>query len=159
MVPVAGGDPLLVRDSGQAPEFDHTGTRVYVREVRNEKNTLFSVGVPAGRTELPGRDEIEHVRSDNATQFAISPDGKWIAFEERYKTYVAPFPRTGRPVDIGPATQAYPVQRVSRDAGFYLHWSADSRRRLLDAGAGAVLARRRGNVCVRSAGRICRQRA
>ena len=128
VVPVAGGDPLLVRDSGQAPEFDHTGTRVYVREVRNEKNTLLSVGVPAGRTELPGRDEIEHVRSDNATQFAISPDGKWIAFEERYKTYVAPFPRTGRPVDIGPATQAYPVQRVSRDAGFYLHWSADSRR-------------------------------
>ena len=49
VVPVAGGDPLLVRDSGQAPEFDHTGTRVYVREVRNEKNTLLSVGVPAGR--------------------------------------------------------------------------------------------------------------
>jgi imidazolonepropionase-like amidohydrolase/Tol biopolymer transport system component len=128
VVPVAGGEPVLVRDSGLAPEFDHTGTRVYVREVRNEKNSLFSVGVPAGRTELPGRDEIEHVRSDNAMQFAVSPDGKWIAFEERYKTYLAPFPRTGRPVDIGPATQAYPVQRVSRDAGFYLHWSADSRR-------------------------------
>ena len=77
---------------------------------------------------LPGRDEIEHVRSDNATQFAPSPDGKWLAFEERFKTFVAPFPRTGRPVDIGPATQAYPVQRVSRDAGFYLHWSGDSRR-------------------------------
>ena len=128
VVPVAGGDPVMVRDSGQSPEFDHTGTRIYVRDVRNEKNTLFSVGVPAGRSELPGRDEIEHVRSDNATQFAVSPDGKWVAFEERYKTYIAPFPRTGRPVDIGPATQAYPVQRVSRDAGFYLHWSADSRR-------------------------------
>ena len=128
VVPVVGGDPVLVRDTGEEPEFDHTGTRVYLREVRNEKNTLFSVGVPAGRTELPGRDEIEHVRSDNATQFAVSPDGKWIAFEERYKTYVAAFPRTGRAVDIGPATQAYPVQRVSRDAGFYLHWSADSRR-------------------------------
>ena len=68
------------------------------------------------------------MRSDNATQFAPSPDGKWIAFEERFRTFVAPFPRTGRPVDIGPATQAYPVQRVSRDAGFYLHWSGDSRR-------------------------------
>jgi imidazolonepropionase-like amidohydrolase len=31
-------------------------------------------------------------------------------------------------VDIGPTTQSYPVQRVSRDAGFYLHWSADGRR-------------------------------
>ena len=45
-----------------------------------------------------------------------------------YRTYVAPFPRTGRPVDIGPAAQTYPVQRVSRDAGFYLHWSGDSSR-------------------------------
>jgi len=131
VVPVdaaGGGEPLLARESGNAPEFDHTGARIYVREVRNEKFTLLSVGVPAVKTALPGRDEIEHVRSDNATQMVPSPDGKWLAFEERYRTFIAPFPRAGRPVDIGPATQAYPVQRVSRDAGFYLHWSADSRR-------------------------------
>ena len=77
---------------------------------------------------MPGRDEIEHVRSPNATQYAIAPNGEWIAFEERFKTFIAPFPRTGRPIDIGPTTQAYPVQRVSRDAGFFLHWSGDSRR-------------------------------
>ena len=68
------------------------------------------------------------MRSDNATQIVPSPDGQWVAFEERYRTYVAAFPRTGRPVDVGPATQTYPVQRVSRDAGYYLHWSGDSRR-------------------------------
>jgi Tol biopolymer transport system component/imidazolonepropionase-like amidohydrolase len=128
VVPAAGGEPLLVRDGGAAPEFDHTGTRIYLREVRNEKFVLFSVSVPSTASELPGRDEIEHVRSDNATQYAPSPDGKWIAFEERFRTFVAPFPRTGRPVDVGPGTQSHPVQRVSRDAGFYLHWSGDSRR-------------------------------
>ncbi|MGH9373836.1 MAG: amidohydrolase family protein [Vicinamibacterales bacterium] len=128
VVSTAGGEPELVRDNGNAPEFDHTGTRIYVRESRNEKFILLSVGLPAGDSPLPGRDEIEHVRSDNATQYAPSPDGQWIAFEERFKTYVAPFPRTGRPVDIGPTTESYPVQRVSRDAGFYLHWSGDSRR-------------------------------
>ncbi len=128
VVPVAGGEPVLVRDSGDTPEFDHTGTRIYVREVREGKFTLLSVGVPAGASPLPGRDEIVHVRSENATQFAPSPDGRWIAFEERFKTFVAPFPRTGRPVDIGPSTEAYPVQRVSRDAGFYLHWSGDGQR-------------------------------
>ena len=128
VVPVAGGEPMLVRDSGTAPEFDHTGTRIYLREIRNEKSVLLSVGVPSAGTPLPGRDEIEHVRSDNATQYAPSPDGKWIAFEERFRTFIAPFPRTGRPVDIGPGTQSYPVQRVSRDAGFYLHWSGDSTR-------------------------------
>jgi imidazolonepropionase-like amidohydrolase/Tol biopolymer transport system component len=128
VVPAAGGEPRLVRDAGTAPEFDHTGTRIYLREVRNEKFVLFSVGVPSAGSPLPGRDEIEHVRSDNAVQYAPSPDGKWIAFEERFRTFVAPFPRTGRPVDVGPGTQSYPVQRVSRDAGFYLHWSADSTR-------------------------------
>ena len=95
-------------------------------DVRNEKFVLLSVGLPSGESPLPGRDEIEHVRSDNAQQIVPSPDDKWIAFEERYKTYIAPFPRTGRAVDIGPGTQAYPVQRVSRDAGYYLHWSGDS---------------------------------
>jgi imidazolonepropionase-like amidohydrolase/Tol biopolymer transport system component len=128
VVPVSGGEPVLVRESGAEPEFDHTGTRIYVREMRNEKYTLLSVGVPAGESPLPGRDEIEHINSANAMQYAPSPDGKWIAFEERYKTFIAPFPKTGRPIEIGPATQAYPVQRVSRDAGFYLHWSGDSRR-------------------------------
>jgi imidazolonepropionase-like amidohydrolase/Tol biopolymer transport system component len=128
VVSTAGGEPLLVREEGTEPEFDHTGTRIYLRETRNEKYTLFSVGVPASASVTPGRDEIEHVRSDNATQYAPSPDGKWLAFEERFKTFVAPFPRTGRPVDIGPTTQSYPVHRVSRDAGFYLHWSGDSRR-------------------------------
>jgi WD40-like Beta Propeller Repeat len=124
--PSAGGTPLLARDGGLDPEFDHTGTRIYVREVRNEKYTLLSVGVPTAASPLPGRDEIEHVRSDNATQIVPSPDGQWIAFEERFRTYVAAFPRTGRPVDVGPGTATYPVQRVSRDAGFYLHWSGDA---------------------------------
>ena len=128
VVDAAGGEPLLVREAGTDPAFDHTGTRIYLRETRNEKYTLFSVGVPSAASPVPGRDEIEHVRSDNAVQYAVSPDGKWIAFEERFKTFIAPFPHTGRPIDIGPTSQAYPVQRVSRDAGFNLHWSGDSRR-------------------------------
>jgi imidazolonepropionase-like amidohydrolase/Tol biopolymer transport system component len=128
VVPAAGGTPLLARETGSDPEFDHTGTRIYVREVRNEKYTLLSIGVPTAASLVPGRDEIEHVRSDNATQLVPSPDGKWIAFEERFKTFVAAFPHTGRPIDVGPATQTYPVQRISRDAGFYLHWSGDGRR-------------------------------
>jgi imidazolonepropionase-like amidohydrolase/Tol biopolymer transport system component len=128
VVRVDGGDPVLVREGGASPQFDHTGKRVYVTEVRDEKFTLVSVGLPSGDSPLPGRDEIEHVRSENARQFVPSPDGQWIAFEERFRTFVAPFPRTGRPVDIGPSTQAYPVQRVSRDAGYYLHWSGDGSR-------------------------------
>ena len=60
---------------------------------------------------------------ENATQIVPSPDGKWVAFAERYHAFVAAFPRSGRPVDLGPQVSAYPVARISRDAGMYLHWS------------------------------------
>ncbi|MEO6214302.1 MAG: amidohydrolase family protein [Vicinamibacterales bacterium] len=128
VVPTSGGEPLLAREGGAEPEFDHTGTRIYFRDSRAGAYTLVSIGVPTAASPLPGRDEIEHVKSPNATAYAISPDGAWLAFEERFKTFIAPFPRTGRVVEIGPSTTAYPVQRVSRDAGFFLHWSADGKR-------------------------------
>jgi imidazolonepropionase-like amidohydrolase len=51
-----------------------------------------------------------------------------VAFSERWQVFVMPFPRTGRPVDVGPGSRGMPQARISRDAGFFLHWSADSRR-------------------------------
>ena len=113
--------PRLVREGGLDPQFDHTGTRVYFRERRGEKFVLASV-------DLSGGDEQVHFQSDNATQIVPSPDGKWVAFAERYRAYVAAFPRSGRPVDLGPTVAGYPVSRISRDAGLYLHWSGDSRQ-------------------------------
>ena len=112
-------DPRFLRDSGHEPQFDHAGTRIYFRERRDEKFVLASV-------DLNGEDEIVHLQSDNATQIVPSPDGRWVAFAERYHAYVAAFPRPGRPVALGPATTAFPVARMSRDAGLYLHWSGDS---------------------------------
>ena len=40
---------------------------------------------------------------------------------------MAPFVQTGQPLDIGPKTTAIPLKRVTRDAGYWLHWSGDSR--------------------------------
>ncbi|MGH7475611.1 MAG: amidohydrolase family protein [Longimicrobiales bacterium] len=122
LVPVDGSAaPRRVTDTGFEAEFDHTGERLYLRTNRDDKFTLLSV-------DLNGGDETVHLQSENATQFAPSPDGRWVAFTERYHAYVAAFPRTGRPVDIGPGSRAFPVQRISRDAGLYLHWSGDSQR-------------------------------
>jgi len=110
--------PRLVRDAGSEPEFDHTGTRLYFRETRAQF-VLASV-------DLQGKDEQVHFQSPNATDIAPSPDGKWIAFQERWHLFVTPFSRTGRPVDIGPAVKGVPVAQISRDAGFFAHWSGDS---------------------------------
>jgi len=122
VVPADGSAPgRRVREVGTAPQFDSTGRRIYLRERRGEKFVLLSVT-------LDGGDEFVHFQSDNATQIVPSPDGKWVAFAERYKAYVAPFPRTGRTVDLAPKTEAFPVAQVSRDTGFYIHWSGDSQK-------------------------------
>ena len=121
IVDTAGGEPRLVREAGSAPQFDHTGTRIYFRERRGEKFVLASV-------DLTGGDERVHFQSDNATEIVPSPDGRWVAFAERYRAYVAAFPNSGRTVDLGPSVAGYPVARISRDAGTYLQWSGDSRR-------------------------------
>ncbi len=119
VVSVDGGEPTLVRELGAAPRFDHTGERVYFRERRDDKTVLASV-------ELDGSEEIVHLESENATQIVPSPDGRWVAFVERFKVFIAPFPRTGRTVSIGPGGSAIPVKEVSGDMGDYIHWSGDS---------------------------------
>ena len=119
--------PRLVRESGTHPMFDHTGKRIFVNDSRGGKFVLLSVGIGDPGSPLAGSDEVVHFQSENAMQIVPSPDGKWVAFSERWHAFVAPFPRTGRPVDLGPAINGYPVARISRDAGFYLHWSGDSR--------------------------------
>ena len=105
-----------MREDGTDPEFDHTGTRLYFRDRRDNKTVLASVT-------LGNADEIVHARSDNATQIVPSPDGRWLAFTERWRAYVAPFPQTGRPVDLAPKGTAFPIAQVSRDSGWSLHWS------------------------------------
>ncbi len=78
--------------------------------------------------DLDGKDPRTHLRSDNATEFRVSPDGRWVAWTERFNAYVTPFAATGKPIEIGPKSTALPVRRVTRDAGEFLHWSGDSKR-------------------------------
>jgi len=129
IVPTDGSAaPRLVRESGSDPMFDHTGKRIYVSDSRNSKFVLVSVGIDDPASPLGGSDEIVHFQSENATEIVPSPDGKWVAFSERWHAFVAPFPHSGRTIDLGPTTSGYPVARISRDAGFNLHWSGDSRK-------------------------------
>jgi imidazolonepropionase-like amidohydrolase/Tol biopolymer transport system component len=120
VVPADGSaPPRKVRDGGTEPRFDHTGARIYVLTGGGPGRRLVS-------TDLHGGDEVVHLESANATQIVPSPDGRWVAFAERYHAYLMPFPQAGRTVRLGPEVRAYPVARISRDAGMYLHWSSSS---------------------------------
>jgi imidazolonepropionase-like amidohydrolase/Tol biopolymer transport system component len=124
-VPAGGepfkGEPFKITADGFLPHFGADSDRVFLLRFADEdKRQLVSVG-------LDGREERVHLSSDNANEFRVSPDGRWVAFSERFNAYVAPFVATGKAVDVGPKTSSLPVTRVSRDAGEYLRWSGDSK--------------------------------
>jgi Tol biopolymer transport system component/imidazolonepropionase-like amidohydrolase len=120
-----GKNMRFITDSGNNPEFSPDGKRIYV----STGGTLFGALDKSFKSyDLNGQDEKVHVKSKYAHSFMPSPDGKWLAFIELHKTYICAFPQTGKTVDLGADTKAIPVTQVSRDAGYNLHWSGDSKQ-------------------------------
>lgn len=121
VVPAAGGKGAKVADHGVLPHFGASSDRVFFLDFGDEdRRSLKSI-------ELSGKDEYTHAGSEAATDFRVSPDGRWVAFQERFQVFVMPFAFTSKPLDIGPKAGGLPVKRVSKDAGDYLGWSGDSK--------------------------------
>jgi imidazolonepropionase-like amidohydrolase/Tol biopolymer transport system component len=120
ITPASGGDARKVTADGFAPHFGAHNDRFYYMSLQPEnRRALKSV-------DLSGADVRTHLVSEAATQFRVSPDGRWIALTEGFNAHIAPLVATGRTIDIGPQTKALPLRRVSRDAGDWIHWSGDS---------------------------------
>lgn len=117
--------PRLICEGGDNPRFSADGKRILVQT----GGSLFG---PLDKSlksyDLNGKDEKVHVKSKYAHSFTVSPDGKWLAFIELHKTYICAFPETGKTLDLSADTKAIPATCVSRDAGYNLHWSADSKK-------------------------------
>ena len=122
VVPAAGGKSALITKKGASPEFGASNDRVFFMTFEDEdKRALHSIGID--RT-----DERAHLLSAFATEYALSPDEKWVAWREKFNAYIAPFVRTGKTVEIGPDTKSIPIAKVTKEAGEYLHWSGDASR-------------------------------
>jgi len=120
---VAGGKPFRLVRKGVHPHFAADSDRLYFMTVegagQEDKRELRSIG-------LDGREERTHLRSKWATEYAVSPDGRWAAFAEGQHVWVIPFPATGRVQEVGPKMKSLPVARVTRDAGEHIQWLGDS---------------------------------
>jgi imidazolonepropionase-like amidohydrolase/Tol biopolymer transport system component len=122
VAPTAGGAPKLVTKRGAFPQFGASSDRIYFMTFEDEDKRALRV------INLDKTDERTLYLSAFATAYEISPDEKWIAWQEKFNAWIAPFVRTGKAVDIGPDTKSIPVKRVSKDCGDYLHWSGDATR-------------------------------
>ena len=120
------GEPSRITKDGAAPQFGASNDRVFVTRMRTTNEVDLSTTLVS--MTLAGGEEHEIVKSERATEFAVSPDGKWLAFVEGFQAYVMALPATGRRMDIGPKSESLPTRRLSLNAGEYLHWSGDSAR-------------------------------
>ncbi len=124
-MPASGGDAVRITTDGIRPHFGAANNRVYFTTFEEEdKRELHSIDL--GESDVAHRGQRTHLTSEAATELKISPDGRWVAFSERFNAYVAPFTAAAKAVSIGPKTDSIPVRQISRDAGEYLHWSGDS---------------------------------
>lgn len=112
-----GTQESFVTARGDMPRFNKKGDRIF-----------FQTGTGLGSCKLDGSDEKVILKSTYGNQFTVSPDENWIAFVDLHKAYIAAFPKTGKTIDIGSGTSDFPVKVVTKDAGFNLHFSSDSRK-------------------------------
>ena len=124
VINAGGGEPQFVTTSGEYPRFSADGKRIMYQTggyiFGNINKTYKSV-------KLDGTDEKTLFKTKYVTQFAPSPDNKWVAFSELHKVYVAPMPAPGQELALSKSMKHLPVAQVARDAGINLHWSTDSK--------------------------------
>ena len=124
VMPARGGESRRIHRNGFLPHFGASSDRVFFMTIaEGEEGTRSLKSV-----RLDGSEEVTHLTSEAAAELRVSPDEEWVAFSESFNAYIVPFVRGARALKIGPNEKALPLRRVTRDAGEYLHWSADSRR-------------------------------
>ncbi|MCG8461390.1 MAG: amidohydrolase family protein, partial [Holophagales bacterium] len=121
VVPIsADAEPRLLEENGYAPHFADGAERVYFTTFEAEdRRALRSL-------QLDGLEPRHHATSDAATEYRVSPDGRWLAWAERYKVHLVPFLASAKPLQLGPGASSVPLAEVAKNAGEYLHWSGDA---------------------------------
>ena len=122
-IPANGGSEMMITDGGAFPRFNADGSRIYYQS----GGYIFGgINKSYRSVNLRGEDEKTHFTSSYGHEFVPSPDGEWMAFSNLHKVYIAPVPKTGQTIELNPNTRSIPVKQVSSEAGYHMHWSANS---------------------------------
>jgi len=112
---------------GARPRFSPDGKRILFPESKGQgrdaaKGVLLSVN-------RDGTDRREILEVGNAVDIVPSPDGAWVAFVEQHHAWVAAVPETGRKsFAVTRDAGGTPGWRLSKEAGDWVDFTADSRR-------------------------------
>ncbi|KKO46196.1 amidohydrolase [Arsukibacterium ikkense] len=114
-----GGESELIARNGRAPMFGAGNDKVYAMDFGSSPS-LISI-------DLQKHSQQTLYTAKFGTEFKLSPDGKYLAFADRFKVFVTPFIERGRAIDISGTDKQLPVKQLSVRAGEYISWSGDSR--------------------------------
>jgi len=105
------------------PQFDAAGERIYFVE------NVDATGPNPPKTELvsvkpDGTDKRTHLRFTRAEEAVVSPDGRWVAFNEQYNAWVTALPPLGaQTVDIDLGGAALPLAQFTDEGGEWVQWA------------------------------------
>ncbi len=112
--------PQRISKRGHTPHFGGNNDRVFFSTMEGDKTALASIGVH-------GFEERVHFTSDHASEWHVSPDGKHLAFAERFKVFLTPFAQHGETLHVGPDGGSLPVKPLSQRAGENISWRLDGK--------------------------------
>ncbi len=110
--------PELITEKGSHPQFADDNEHIYFMQ-NGEKPSLSVIDVKTKKIQKLYESEL-------ATEFKVSPDGKYLAFSERFKVFVTPFINRGKTLNIGPEDKQFPVEQLSVRAGENISWNNNS---------------------------------
>jgi Tol biopolymer transport system component/imidazolonepropionase-like amidohydrolase len=131
VIPSAGGTASYVigtKNRGAnrrmaRPQFDADGKRIYFVEDADAqgptppKTVLVSV-------KPDGTDKRTHLKFTRAEEAMLSPDGRWVAFNEQYNAWVTALPQLGaQTVDIELGGAALPLAQLTDEGGEWVNWA------------------------------------
>ena len=144
-VPAKGGNAKLITESGVQPHFGAKNDRIYV--TRGGKTPHIS------RVDLDGQNDTKLYQGKFASEYSVSPDGKHLAFAERFKVFVTPFVERGDVINIGPKAKNLPVEQLSMRAGEGINWNGKSNELYWSLGADLFQASVKGLFDIKSDGK------
>jgi imidazolonepropionase-like amidohydrolase/Tol biopolymer transport system component len=116
--------PKLITEEGGAPQFGADNRHLYVTREIHDNEVDFHTDLV--QIDLEQRREQIIAKSEFATDYALSPNGLQLAYQERFHAFVMPLPLAGKTITLGKGADALPSKQLDVDAGNYLHWSDDS---------------------------------
>ncbi|WP_245612818.1 amidohydrolase family protein [Rheinheimera texasensis] len=119
-VPAAGGELKLVSRNGFAPHYADRNDRIFAMDY-GQSPTLLTI-------DLATETQRTLYSAKYGTEFKVSPDGKYVAFADRFKVYVTPFAERGASIDISGSDTQFPVRQLSVRAGENISWSGNSKQ-------------------------------